>query len=158
MAFRQNRMFWYFFTECHLISRFRNATGQIGGWFTIPGRQRKSASLLLICKTKASNQQTVCEFTKARVTYCKPIAGTSRQSEVLCALKSYLKLRNAVCCLLFFRAMRIKLHFLVLQELLYFTTSLNILISLGLMFIKKATKALKKLLIKNAAFSNPLPT
>lgn len=26
------------------------------------------------------------------------------------------------------------------------------------MIIKKATKALKKLLIKNAAFSNPLPT
>ena len=73
-------------------------------------------------------------------------------------LKSYLKLRNAVCCLLFFRAIKIILHFLVLQELLYFTTSLNILISLELMFIKKATKALKKLLIKNAAFSNPFPT
>ena len=98
MAFRQNRMFWYFFTEYHLISRFRNATGQIGGWFTIPGRQRKSAGLVLICKTKASNQQTVCEFTKERVTYGKPIAGKSRQSEVLCALKELFKITK--CCVL----------------------------------------------------------
>ena len=42
--------------------------------------------------------------------------------------------------------------------LILITTLLNILISLGLMFIQKATKALKKLLIKSVALSNPLPT